>query len=84
MKFTVVWSCEAEDDLAELWLDAETRAEIVAAAREVDDALREDAHLLGERRYSRFRVLYSDPLAVDFEVKVEDRIVRVIAIWRPY
>jgi hypothetical protein len=83
MKYTVVWSREAEDDLAELWLEADIRAEF-AAAQEIDKELNEDAHLQGERRYERFRVLFSDPVAVDFEVKVDDRIARVLAIWRPF
>jgi hypothetical protein len=84
MIYTVVWSKEAEDDLAELWLEADIRAEIVAAAQEIDIRLREDAHLQGELRYGRFRVAYAQPVAVDFEVKVEDRIARVLAIWRPF
>jgi hypothetical protein len=84
MKYTVIWSREAEDDLAELWLDADKRAEITTASQLVDSELREDAHLLGERRYGRFRVLYSDPIAVDFEIRVEDRIARVLAVWRPF
>jgi len=77
MKFTVIWAPQAENDLARLWLEAEDRGEISAAAESLDSALREDADRLGGR------ILFSPPLAVDFDVITDDCIVRVLSCWRP-
>ncbi len=83
MKFTVLWSPDAENDLATLWLNADNRAEISAAADAIDAILRDDAHFLGEYRSGRVRILYSPPLAIHFEVLEDDCIARVLTVWQP-
>lgn len=78
MKYTVVWARSAEDRLTEIWLDAEDRESIAAAANAIDEALAEDAHQRGESRTETARVMFVRPLGVDFEVRQGDRIARVL------
>ena len=83
MRYTVVWSREAEDDLTALWLSSPNRAEVTATAREIDNILRNDPQRQGVGRTARSRILIVEPFAVDFEVVIDDRLVRVVAIWQP-
>jgi plasmid stabilization system protein ParE len=83
MRYTVLWSPDAEGDLASIWLAATDRADVTAAGDRIDVLLREDAHLQGESRHGRLRILFVLPLAVDFEVLEDDRIARVLTVWRP-
>jgi hypothetical protein len=78
MKYAVVWSPDAENDLAAIWVDAA----VTAAGDELDVILREDAHLKGESRHGRVRILFLAPLAIEFEVRRDDRIARVVFVWR--
>jgi plasmid stabilization system protein ParE len=80
MKYTVVWTSDAERDLAALWVDAGNRKLITSAADIIDGLLREEAQAKGESRAGRLRFLYVSPLAVNFEVREDDRLVRVLAI----
>lgn len=82
MRFTVVWSSDAESDLAEMWLSSPDRASIASAADSIDSILGEDADVRGESREESCRVLFVPPLGIDFEVSTEDRMVRVVAVWR--
>jgi plasmid stabilization system protein ParE len=82
MKFTVIWSPDAENDLAEIWLAANDRPDVTAAGDRIDALLQEDAHLHGESRRDRCRILFVSPLAIDFEVIAEDRVARVLTVWR--
>jgi hypothetical protein len=56
---------------------------VAAAGDEIDAILREDAHLRGESRQGRVRILFIAPLAIDFEVVQDDRVARVLTVWRP-
>ena len=82
MRYTVLWSPDAENDLAAIWLDASDRSAVTAAGNQIDALLRQDAHLQGESRYGRLRILFIPPLAIDFEVIHDDRIARVLTVWR--
>ncbi len=83
MKFTVLWSPDAEDDLAAIWLDADDKNAITLAGNQIDASLLQDAHLQGESRDGQLRILFAPPLAIDFEVIEDDRIARVLTVWRP-
>ena len=83
MTYTVLWSPDAENDLAAIWLAAKDRADITDASDQIDALLRQDAHLQGEARHGRLRILFIPPLAIDFEVIQDDRIARVLTVWRP-
>ncbi len=82
MRYTVLWSPDAENDLAAIWLDANDRTAVTAAGNQIDALLHQDAHLQGESRHGRLRILFIPPLAIDFEVIHDDRIARVLTVWR--
>jgi hypothetical protein len=81
MRYTVVWVPEVEQDLADLWMNAPDRKAVTAAADQIDDLLRTDPEQQGESR-PEGRVLLIPPLGVFFHVLEQDRIVRVVQVWR--
>jgi plasmid stabilization system protein ParE len=83
MIYTVLWSPDAENDLAAIWLHADERSVITAVGNEIDRLLRRDAHLQGESRGADLRVVVVPPLTVDFEVNEGDRTARVLTVWMP-
>lgn len=84
MKYTVVWGQRAEILLADLWTRAEEidRPAVTAAANKIDQSLQYNAHDVGESRPSGRRILLNSPLGVVFKVYSEDRLVRVLKVWR--
>ena len=82
MKWTVIWTPAAEQDLADLWTNAPDRTAIAAAADSIDAAKEHDPQSLGESRGSITRIAFETPLAVLFDVDVARRSVRVWDVWR--
>ncbi len=82
MKFTVVWSRAAEDELIEIWLFTEDRSGTTVAAHEIDQRLGRDPENEGESRNGGRRILLLPPLGVTYEVIPEDRLVRVLHVMR--
>jgi hypothetical protein len=82
MSYTVVWVPAAEQELAQLWMDAAQRREVTQAAREIDYRLRFAPVEQGESRAHGRRILLVLPLGVTFEILPEDRLVRVLDVWR--
>lgn len=82
MRYTVIWQPAAEQELANLWMNAEDRQAIAEAADEIDDLLHNDAHELGESKTGWTRRTFIPPLGVAFEVRQADRMVLVLAVWR--
>jgi hypothetical protein len=82
MKFTVLWRQVAENKLANMWLHESDRAEVAAAADAVDQLLGMDPLAQGESREGNKRILLYPPLAVLYQVSVDDRIVHVLTIGR--
>jgi len=82
MKFTVVWQRRAEGELAAIWTNAEDRNAVSSAADMIDTALRSDPQLQGESRCDTIRIMFVTPLGVYFEVFEDDRLVRVLGVWR--
>lgn len=80
MMYTVVWVAKAEQQLAQLWLDATTRNAITRAAHIVEAMLAVDPSAAGESRSTGRRILMMSPLVVDFEVQPDDRTVRVLQV----
>jgi len=80
--FTVVFSQEAENDLALIWLSADDRNDITTAAGVVDSLLRTDAHVKGRIRNaeSSERSLDVTPLQIAFHVSVKDRLVTILHV----
>jgi len=82
MKYTVLWLPQAEAELAALWMDANQRLAVTEAANEIDRLLHRDPQELGESRSANLRILLVPPLGVNFSVDMQDRIVRIAAVWR--
>lgn len=82
MKYTVIWTTKARDELAEIWLQALDRADVTFAADRIEKALKRMPNQIGESLFDTVRSYEIDPLAVEYEVIDEDRIVNVLSIWR--
>ena len=82
MRYTVLWTVTAERSLADIWLNAQDRQLVADAANSIDHQLRYDAEERGESRESGRRILLAAPLGVKFRVVSDDRIVRVLHVWR--
>ena len=83
MKWTVVYLPEAEQELATLWLDPTSRADVSDASNRLDDLLRHNPNQAGEsRQVEDQRILFATPLGVLFRVKPDDCLVEVIHVWK--
>ena len=81
MKFSVSWGPVAERELAEAWLSASDRVAVVRAASKIDEMLRRKPLSAGESRESSVsRIALVPPLAVSFEVIVDDEKVFVTGV----
>ncbi len=81
MKYTVLWSEEAEARLANAWLLAADRESVTVAADQIDAKLKNDALEVGESRDGGRRIVHESPLGVVFSVDVENRKVLVLDMW---
>jgi len=79
-RYTVVWPGGAEDDLAEVWLNASDRNAVSAATFAIDRELAQDATQKGLEVSEGLRAFYEPPLRVLFAVREEDRIVEVLRV----
>jgi plasmid stabilization system protein ParE len=82
MRFEVIWEDIALEDLAQIWMDAEDRDAVRAAASRVDLILANDPDTKGEEFYGG-RLLDVDPLHVMFTVRHDDRKAVVLHVWKP-
>jgi len=82
MRYRVAWVRAAEGDLADLWLDPSSRQAVGNAANEIDRRLQDNPEHEGESRPLGRRILFVAPLAVTFRVYPDDRMVRVLEVWR--
>ena len=82
MTFTVVWRPEAERALASIWNDAADRQAVTDAADAIDALLRTDPLEVGESRVVNTRILTVSPLSAYYDVREDDRLVAVWAVWR--
>jgi hypothetical protein len=80
MKFTVTYKPSAELELAEAWIKAPDRKAVTAAANRIDHLLRTDPRRQGEAREENIRILFERPLAVQFKIQDEDRLVEVLKV----
>ena len=83
-RYLVVWSQEALDEIAALWIAApsEVRAAILKAWRQVDDELAQTPEELGESRDAGKRIWFAPPLGVLFKIDVEKKEVRILQVWK--
>lgn len=78
MNYQVILTARAEAELVELWLSAHDRAKSSWAADAIDRQLKRDPNRAGNLLFDTVRRLRMPPLAVDFEVIDDDRIVNVL------
>lgn len=81
MRYSVVWSPEAEGELADIWNDVADRKSIANTANVLDRELARAPADLGESRPSGLRIAHYLPLGIRFAISEEDRLVRVLAVW---
>ena len=81
-RFTVVWTKEAIEQLAGIWLDAADREKIVSIAESVDLELAVDPFWKSSELREGLRALNLPPLRILFSVSLEDRLVEVARITR--
>lgn len=81
--FQVIWVQDALDELAAVWLRADTgvRRSITLAARQIDVNLARDPQAQGESREDQARILFAHPLVVTFDVDLGQSTVRVLHVW---
>ena len=79
-RFTVVWKREADDELADIWLEATVRNAVNVAAAAIDHELADDPAAKGEAVKNGLFKLVIRPLAVLFSISDDDRLVRVQAV----
>jgi hypothetical protein len=80
IKYMVSWDYRAEQDLAEVWVNATDRAAVSAASREIDKALAYDADRKGDPLSEGLRAINIGPLRAVFEVSEQDRKVVVVRV----
>ena len=81
MTYTVTYKPSAENELIELWMQSADRQAVADAANRVDGLLGANPHLQGESREQNTRILFERPLAVQFEIHDQDRVVEVLKVW---
>ncbi|MEX0712682.1 MAG: type II toxin-antitoxin system RelE/ParE family toxin [Pirellulales bacterium] len=79
-RYSVVWPKSAQHELADLWLSAQDRGAVTAAADEIDRQLAEDAPDKGVELSEGMRAFFAPPLRVLFAVRNEDRVVEVLRV----
>ena len=82
MRFTVVWTHGARDELARIWLAATDRSAVTAAANAIDTLLASNPANTGIDLTEGLRALAEPPLRVLFSVREADRLVEVVSIKR--
>ncbi|HEV3006070.1 MAG TPA: hypothetical protein VGX78_16495 [Pirellulales bacterium] len=79
-RFTVVWLQGAQDDLAELWINARDRSAVSAATRLIDIELSRDAPTKGVELHEGLHAFFAPPLRVLFTVDEADCVVEVVRV----
>lgn len=79
-RFTVVWHADAQDQLANCWMDAADRNAITHAADAVNAILAWDATTKGIVVEGDLKELIMPPLQFLFGVSEPDRLVRIVHV----
>lgn len=82
--YTVRWVASALNDLADVWINANSsqRQAIASATNEIDRLLGANPQDQGESRDVNQRIMFSGPLGLVFEIREDDKTVRVLGVWR--
>jgi hypothetical protein len=81
--FIVRWKKSAQDELAHLWLQADSaqRQAITAASHTIDQLLKSQPHTRGESRSKGRRILFVPPLGLTFRINDQKATVFVLHVW---
>ncbi len=79
MRYTVVYDPAAENHLADIWMHAPDPNVVEDAFNEIDRRLKRSPDRIGQP-FGPYRRLTVYPLAVDYTVSEQDRMVRVIRV----
>ena len=79
-RHTVVWLQDAQDELAQIWLDSDDREAVTQATSTIDSVLAVDPHSKGQPLAEGLCKLRIAPLEVAFIVRGEDRLVEVASV----
>jgi hypothetical protein len=79
----VLWAESALDELATLWLEADStrRQAITAAQAQIDHLLENSPEDVGESRPGNRRVAFVPPLGVVFSVQASEKSAKVLRVW---
>jgi hypothetical protein len=81
--FRVEWLQLALDDLASVWVQADStlRQTISTATNLIDSRLRTAPDQQGESRADGERILFIPPLGISFEVDSQQHLVNILHVW---
>jgi hypothetical protein len=82
MNYRVRWLTSVEQDLAQIWIEAQDRNRITAAADQIDQVVGRDPLSFGESHGGQTRIGIMAPLAILFDVDAVNRRVTIWDIWR--
>lgn len=82
MNYSVIWLPDAEQELADLWLNSTDRGALTNAAAVLDQLLERDPANEGESRPNDRRILFAPPLAAIYRLYPSERRVDVLHVWR--
>jgi hypothetical protein len=79
MSFQVLWLPDAEQELAQVWMESSDRSAITRAVHRVENRLTANPANEGESRTKSRRIAFERPLAIIFRVRPSERAVEVVA-----
>lgn len=82
MTFKVTWTPAAESDLAAIWLAARDRERLTEVSARIEGRLAHSPKSAGESREPGVRLMFDDPLWVEFEIDQPGSTVRILTVWR--
>jgi hypothetical protein len=80
IRFTVVWHEDAQNRLAQVWMDSRDRNAVTEATHIIDIHLASDPELKGTAVEGELRELVQPPLSVLFAVSEPDRLVKIVHV----
>jgi hypothetical protein len=81
MNWTVLWLPDAEQELADAWLNAPFRDAVTRAAHIIDQLLQRDPENNGQPILNGRRCVLVPPLGVLFRILADEQRVEVIHVW---
>jgi plasmid stabilization system protein ParE len=80
MRYSIIWSQRALDQLAAIWLESSKRDAVTAATHTLEVQLEHDPHSRSLLFPSGMRELHVSPLWVLFRIDEANRLVRIVRV----